>query len=117
MNVNRPHTLIVSSSACPRRFITMLRSTWNSALPRARTSHPTRSGLDADADERRDVDGDPAVAHVACRERARLLANGLALRRGQPEQQLAHARAPGGDRVPQGVGAVEDERALRGPDV
>src|SRR3989441_8982028 len=38
-NVKRPQTLMYSSSAWPRRFIVVLRSTWNSAAARARTSH------------------------------------------------------------------------------
>src|SRR2546422_1192901 len=37
--VKRPQTLMYSSRAWPRRFMAVLRSTWNSAAPRARASH------------------------------------------------------------------------------
>ena len=40
--VKRPQTLMYSSSACPRRFMAVLRSTWNSAAAIARTSHMVR---------------------------------------------------------------------------
>src|SRR6266498_2346207 len=38
-NVNRPHTAMYSSSSCPRRFITVFRSTWQSAAVSARATH------------------------------------------------------------------------------
>src|SRR5215510_4930560 len=38
-NVKRPHTAMYSSSSWPRRFITVLRSTWHSAAVSARTCH------------------------------------------------------------------------------
>src|SRR3984893_7684498 len=37
--VKRPQTLMYSSSECPRRFITVLGSTWQRAATSARTSH------------------------------------------------------------------------------
>src|SRR3989441_12349271 len=37
--VKRPQTLMYSSSAWPRRFMAVLRSTWNSAAASARASH------------------------------------------------------------------------------
>ena len=37
--VKRPQTLMYSSSAWPRRFMVVLRSTWNSAATRDRASH------------------------------------------------------------------------------
>src|SRR5438046_5720744 len=37
--VKRPQTLMYSSSACPRRFMAALRSTWNSAAASARATH------------------------------------------------------------------------------
>ena len=37
--VKRPHTAMYSSSSWPRRFITVFRSTWQSAAVRARASH------------------------------------------------------------------------------
>jgi hypothetical protein len=37
--VNRPHTAMYSSSSCPKRFITVFRSTWQSAAVSARASH------------------------------------------------------------------------------
>src|SRR5262245_40347261 len=40
--VKRPHTLMYSSSEWPRRFITVLRSTWQSAATSARTNHMRR---------------------------------------------------------------------------
>src|SRR5262249_53011966 len=61
--VKRPHTLMYSSSESPSRFITVLRSTWQSAATSARTSH-TGARL-AGASEKREQ----GVDH-----RARLLA-------------------------------------------
>src|SRR5207245_1523382 len=43
-NVNRPHTLMYSSSACPSRFIAVLRRTWKSAAASASRSHMVVSG-------------------------------------------------------------------------
>jgi len=40
--VKRPQTLMYSSSECPRRFITVFRSTWQSAATSARTNHMQR---------------------------------------------------------------------------
>src|ERR1700693_3975301 len=37
--VKRPHTAMYSSSSWPRRFITVFRSTWQSAAVSARASH------------------------------------------------------------------------------
>ena len=42
--VNRPHTLMMSSSSCPRCFMEMFRSTWNSAARSASRNHMGRTG-------------------------------------------------------------------------
>ena len=43
-NVNRPQTLMMSSSSCPRCFMEMFRSTWNRADKSANTNHMSRTG-------------------------------------------------------------------------
>ena len=49
--VKRPHTAMYSSSSWPRRFITVFRSTWQSAAVSARASH-MRASLHGLQDQR-----------------------------------------------------------------
>src|SRR5262249_11175115 len=66
--VKRPHTLMYSSSECPSRFITVLRSTWQSAAASPGTSH-TGARL-AGAGEERAQGVDPRARLLARQEMA-----------------------------------------------
>src|SRR6185295_8541237 len=72
--VKRPHTAMYSSSSWPRRFITVFRSTWQSAAVSARASH-MRASLHREVQGRAEgllpEDGEVRVAQEVAMTRRR----------------------------------------------